>query len=312
MDWKKLSGSKKFRFVAAGAGAFVVLGGAAAAVAASLAPSDAVINGCFDKKSGALRVIDPATQSCGKAETALSWNQQGPIGPAGATGATGRDGRDGLPGITGASGPTGATGPQGVQGAQGVPGVAGPQGATGPEGPAGSGSGGGTVSDGCNGSNGVVLTIGQEGVNALFVKIDDVKGESQDSRHKDEIEAQAFTWGGITATATTTGGGSGAGKAHACPANVLKLRTDRSSPVILQAAASGKHFKEATITAVRGGDRPFTFATYTFSDVIITSAGDSFSFAFTKVQQTYFPQKADGSADAAVTFSWDFVANQPF
>jgi len=314
VDWKTLSGSKKFRFVAAGAGAFVVLGGAAAAVAASLAPSTTVINGCFDKKSGALRVIDPARESCAKTEAAISWNQQGPAGPAGETGATGRDGRDGLPGITGASGPTGATGPQGVQGPQGVPGVAGPQGPQGPEGPAG--SGGGTVSDAssCSGSNGVAYARGQEGVNALFAKIDDVKGESLDDKHKDEIDVQSFTWGGVVnTTSTTSGSGSGAGKSRACPVNVLKIRTDKATPIILQAAASGKHFKEATITAVKsGGAGQFTFATYTFSDVVITNGGDSFNFSFTKVEVTYTPQKADGTGDASISFAWDFAANAPF
>jgi type VI secretion system secreted protein Hcp len=312
MDWKKLSGSKKFRFVAAGAGAFVVLGGAAAAVAASLAPSTAVINGCVDK-NGALRIINPSSQSCGKNEGAISWNQEGPIGPAGATGATGRDGRDGLPGITGASGPTGATGPQGVQGAQGVPGVAGPQGPAGPEGPAG--SGGGTVSDAssCSGANGVAYARGQEGVSALFAKIDDVKGESTDQQHKDEIDVQSFTWGGVVNTAsTTTGGGGGVGKSRACPVNVLKIRTDKATPIILKAAASGQHFKEATITAVKsGGAGQFEFANYTFSDVVITNGGDSFNFIFTKVEVTYTPQKADGSADASITFGWDFAANTP-
>jgi type VI secretion system secreted protein Hcp len=316
VDWKNLSGSKKFRLLAAGAGAFVVLGGAAAAVAASLAPSTAVINACFDKKSGALRYIDPARgEVCTKNEANISWNQQGPIGPVGATGTTGRDGRDGLSGVTGASGPTGATGPQGVQGPQGVSGVAGPQGATGPQGPAGSGSGGGTVSgDSCSGANGVAYAVGSEGTGALFAKIDDIKGESQDVRHKDEIEVQSFTWGGITTTATQVGSGGGAGKSHACPVNVLKIRTDKATPLILQAAASGKHLQEATISAVKngGGGAPFTFATYTFSDVLITSGGDSFNFVFTKVEVTYFPQKADGSADAAVTFGWDFAANAPF
>jgi hypothetical protein len=49
-----------------------------------------------------------------------------------------------------------------------------------------------------------------------------------------------------------------------------------------------------------------------FSDVVITSGGDSFNFIFTKVEVTYFPQKPDGSADASISFAWDFAANAPF
>jgi len=308
VDWNKLSGSKKFRFAAAGAGAFVVLGGAAAAVAAVVAPSTAVINGCVDKK-GTLRIVDAATV-CAKTEVAISWNQQGPVGPTGATGSTGRDGRDGLPGITGASGPTGATGSQGVQGPQGVPGVSGPQGPVGPEGPAGTGSGTTSEASSCSGANGVAYTRGQDGVGQLFAKIDDVKGESVDEKHKDEIDVQAFTWGGVINSTTQIGpSGSGAGKSRACPVNVLKIRTDKATPVIMQAAATGKHFKEATITAIKsgGGGAPFTFAVYKFGDVVITSAGDSFNFVFGTVEVDYIPQLPDGSAGATIPFSWDFA-----
>ena len=60
-----------------------------------------VINGCLNKKTGALRVVsDPS--KCRKYETPISWNQTGP---------------QGIPG------PQGKQGPQGLQGLQGPPGV---------------------------------------------------------------------------------------------------------------------------------------------------------------------------------------------
>src|SRR5207248_2330580 len=36
-----------------------------------------VIHGCVNKTSGALRVVDSATQSCATSETPLNWNQRG-------------------------------------------------------------------------------------------------------------------------------------------------------------------------------------------------------------------------------------------
>jgi hypothetical protein len=45
--------------------------------------SSNVIHGCYLTKVGLLRVIDPATQHCLPAETAIEWNQTGPPGPKG-------------------------------------------------------------------------------------------------------------------------------------------------------------------------------------------------------------------------------------
>ena len=83
----------------------LVAGGVAVAQA-SIPGSNGVITACYDK-TGAVRIIDTAKTSCGKGETALTWNEQGPAGPTGATGPTGSAG------ATGATGPAGATGPPG-------------------------------------------------------------------------------------------------------------------------------------------------------------------------------------------------------
>ena len=98
---------------------------------------DGRINGCYDFKSGALRVI-PLGEHCKKDEIDIYWNQTGPAGPTGPTGATGSTG------ATGPAGPAGAIGPAGPAGATGPAGPAGPPGpggATGPTGPAGAGLG---------------------------------------------------------------------------------------------------------------------------------------------------------------------------
>jgi hypothetical protein len=103
---------------------------------------DGRINGCYDFRSGALRVISEG-QQCKKDEIDIFWNQTGPAGQTGATGATGPAGEPGAPGATGAMGPVGAVGPAGPAGAAGPVGPAGPvgaigpAGATGPAGPAG-------------------------------------------------------------------------------------------------------------------------------------------------------------------------------
>jgi hypothetical protein len=78
----------------------VAIGG----VATGAIPSaDGTINGCYDEKTGAVRVIDTA-QSCGGKENPLSWNQRGPQGPQGPAGQDGQDGQDGAQGPPGEAG----------------------------------------------------------------------------------------------------------------------------------------------------------------------------------------------------------------
>lgn len=123
----RFSRKKQWAVVAVAA---TVASAAAGGYALAAVPNDGVIHGCYNSKSGALRVID-SSESCGKSEYSLSWNQEGPQGPAGPTGATGTDGP------VGPAGPEGPAGPVGPTGADGAVGAVGPQGPAGPEGPAG-------------------------------------------------------------------------------------------------------------------------------------------------------------------------------
>ena len=91
------------------------------------AQSVSEINGCYDKRSGALRILQSG--SCTAKETAISWNEVGPQGSPGPQGDTGPQGEKGE------TGDKGDTGPQGPQGDTGAKGDTGPQGAQGPRGP---------------------------------------------------------------------------------------------------------------------------------------------------------------------------------
>jgi hypothetical protein len=74
----------------------LALGGAAFAltgVAYAAIPSvDGTIHACYSNQTGALRVVDAEAVGggrCADTETALTWNQEGPVGPVGAPGPTG-------------------------------------------------------------------------------------------------------------------------------------------------------------------------------------------------------------------------------
>ena len=65
---------------------------------ASIPGDGGKISGCYEKKSGKLRVIDRAKgKKCRRGERALSWSQQGPQGAAGRDGAAGPAGPAGTP-----------------------------------------------------------------------------------------------------------------------------------------------------------------------------------------------------------------------
>ena len=104
----------------------------------------------------------------------------------------------------------------------------------------------------------------------IFAKIGDIKGESADDKHKDEIEVLSFSWG-VTNSASIDGHGSGggAGKATFQDLSIIH-KIDKASPVLLQACATGEHMKEATITHRKAGKGQQEFLIVKMNDVIIT------------------------------------------
>ena len=103
---------------------------------AAIPAADGKISGCYDKRSGALRVVDQTT-TCRSGEAAIAWNQKGPTGPAGTPGLQGEKGETGDTGPAGADGPAGPAGEKGDPGPEGPAGPAGEKGDTGDSGPAG-------------------------------------------------------------------------------------------------------------------------------------------------------------------------------
>ena len=115
LDFTRLSGvvrsNRVWGLVAATASCLV----AAGVAVASIPDAGGVINGCYLKSGGTIRVIDASVTSCKASETAISWNQTGPMGPIGLTGPPGPKGEDGLQGVQGIQGVPGASGVSGYE-----------------------------------------------------------------------------------------------------------------------------------------------------------------------------------------------------
>jgi type VI secretion system secreted protein Hcp len=152
----------------------------------------------------------------------------------------------------------------------------------------------------------------------IFAKIGDIKGESLDDKHKDEIEVLSWSWGVTNTVVLSGGGGSAAGKPHFSDLSFTH-KIDKASPLLLKACATGVHLKDATITHRKAGKGQQEFLIFKLNDVIITSVTptdnesgmpENVSLTFSKVDLEYRPQKADGSLDAGVHFKYDIKANK--
>ena len=152
----------------------------------------------------------------------------------------------------------------------------------------------------------------------IFAKLGDIKGESTDSKHKDEIEVLSYSWGVTNAGSMAHGSGGGEGKSTFHDLSFVH-KIDKASPILMQACANGTHIKEATITHRKAGKGQQEYLIVKLNDVIITGvthggSGDgsteNISMAFSKVAYEYKPQKPDGSLDAGIIFKYDLKAQK--
>ena len=164
----------------------------------------------------------------------------------------------------------------------------GPQGPQGPQGAAGG-----------KGAPGAPLigqtTFGFGGGGKTFLKLDGIKGESTDHKHKGDIELSSFSIGAGGAQ-HASGGGGGAGKVSFNSFTITK-KLDKASPALFKAAATGVHFKEATIVFRKAGKGQHEFLEYKLNQVLISSIQDGTSqkaspieqvtFNFAKIEETF-------------------------
>ena len=154
----------------------------------------------------------------------------------------------------------------------------------------------------------------------LFLKLDGILGESKDLKHKGEIDLESFTWGETNQSAHAAGGGGGAGKVAMQDFHFV-TRVNKASPLLFLACASGKHIKEALLTARKAGKDQQDYLVFKFKDVLISSyqvggaeAGElpmeQVSFNFARIDFEYRLQKPDGTLAPAVKAGWDVKKSQ--
>jgi type VI secretion system secreted protein Hcp len=103
---------------------------------------------------------------------------------------------------------------------------------------------------------------------AAYMKLGDIKGESTDDRHKDEIAIVSYSQT-FSNSATSAPGARSAGGATCGPVHVLK-NIDRASPGIIRLAVTGQHTPEAITTFSTEGESPSDYYKVTMTDVVVT------------------------------------------
>ena len=153
-----------------------------------------------------------------------------------------------------------------------------------------------------------------------FHKIDGIEGESTDSKHKNEIELQSFSWGAAQHHTGSSGGGMGAGKVTMQEFHFV-MKTSKASPKLFLNCCNGAHIKHATLIARKAGHDQQEYLKVTLSDVLVSSfqaAGspsdvipaDTISLSFSKIEIEYKDQKADGTLAGATKAGYDIKVNK--
>ena len=165
------------------------------------------------------------------------------------------------------------------------------------------------------------LVAAQLGGASYFLKIEGIRGESQDRQHKEEIELQSFAWGNSIAYPQGDASETASGKVtfqnfqFAAPAS-------KAGPQLMLHCATGQPIKSAVMTGRKeSGRAPLEYLKITLEDVLVASyfssgsSGDggapmdTISLKFGKIEVEHREFKADGSIGNTVKVSFDIAKN---
>jgi type VI secretion system secreted protein Hcp len=149
-----------------------------------------------------------------------------------------------------------------------------------------------------------------------FLKIERIPGESQDAKHKDEIQLLSWNWGEEQAGTHHFGGGGGAGRVHMRDFH-FTMNINKASPKLMLACATGDHIPKAVLTARKAGKDQQEYLKITFEDLLVslyetgsdaTVNGlpvDSVGLNFSRIVIEYKVQNADGTLGSGTRVGYD-------
>jgi len=157
----------------------------------------------------------------------------------------------------------------------------------------------------------------------VYLQIEGIKGESQDSAHQGWIELSSAQWGVKQPRSATvsTGGGHTAERCEHRALSLSKL-ADLSSPILMQHCSMGKTIPNVKLEFMRadGDGKPVKYYEVELENVMIASMEqvvsggsilhDSIGLRFSKTKWKYTQQKIGGGVGGSTVGGWDLAANK--
>lgn len=154
----------------------------------------------------------------------------------------------------------------------------------------------------------------------LYLRINGINGESQDSNHKGWINIDSFSWGASQAGNMSVGGGGGAGKVQYRDLTV-QASIDKAIPAIMRYVSNGKHISKVELAICKAGGTQIEYCRITLEDVLIIDAmfngasqrdlvGMTYQFQAAKVKTQYWEQSTAGGKGPETQSSWNIKENR--
>lgn len=150
-----------------------------------------------------------------------------------------------------------------------------------------------------------------------FIKIDGIKGESTDDKHKDWIEILSYTFGVSQQKSAADASATASATSHRADFQKLTIikHMDIASTPIFKACVKGTTIKEVILELCRAGGDKQKYMEYKLTDAIITNvdtngATETVKFNFGKIVQTYTKIGRDGKPAGQQPAGWDLTANK--
>lgn len=151
----------------------------------------------------------------------------------------------------------------------------------------------------------------------MFLKLTNIKGESVDVKHPDEIEVLSWSFGASQEGSAHSGTGSGTGKVAIQDVTITHY-VDSASTDLLKHLTNGKHIDEGLLVVRKAGGTAVEYFKFKMEQVMVThisnggGAGqdrvtENVTLNFRKFTQTYTPQDDKGAPKPKSEFTWDIA-----
>jgi len=154
----------------------------------------------------------------------------------------------------------------------------------------------------------------------IYLTLKNIKGESQDEDHKDEIEISSWSWGVSNPASREFGTGGGVGRAQFQNVTVTKY-TDLSTTNLAGFCATNKDIATAVISCYKAaGEKRVKYLEITLEQCSISDFGiscgghdiaqESAAIAYAKILMKYTPQEKDQAGGGGLEFEHDVTKHK--